>query len=72
MYYLITSVWIVVTIVSWVQGNRKVPIAIAGLGVLTQLAIWTIGIGFWGIAILAVLTLVGMFSVPEIFMSGKR
>lgn len=72
MYYLITSVWIVVTVVSWVQGNRKVPIGIAVLGVLTQLAIWTIGIGFWGIAILAVLTQVGMFSVPEIFMSGKR
>lgn len=71
MYYVITAIWIVVTVVSWIQGNRKVPTVIAVLGVLTQVAIWTLGISFWGIAILAILTLVGMLSVPEIFLGGK-
>ena len=73
MYYLLVSAaWAVVTVVSWIQGNRKMPIAIVSLGLLVQIAFWTLGIGFLGITALALLTVICMFSVPEIFLSGKR
>jgi peptidoglycan biosynthesis protein MviN/MurJ (putative lipid II flippase) len=71
MYYVISAVWVVVTIVSYIQGNRKLPIAIAVLGLLAQIGIWMIGIGYLGVAVLALLTLIGMFSVPEIFLRNK-
>jgi len=68
MYYLVSAAWIVVTVVSWNEGNRKLPIAIGVLGVLVQIGVWFVGIGFWGVVALAVLTLIGMFSVPDIFL----
>lgn len=68
MYFLVTAAWIVVTVVSYNEGNRKVPAAIASLGLLAQIGFWAFGIGFWGIAALALLTIIGMFSVPEIFL----
>ena len=67
MYYLVTAAWIVVTVVSYTQGNRKIPITIGVLGLLAQAGIWMIGIGYFGIAALALLTVIGIFSVPEIF-----
>jgi len=42
------------------------------LGVLAQIGIWGFGLGYWGIAVLAILTLIGMFSAPDIFLGGKR
>jgi hypothetical protein len=57
--------------VSYIQGNRKLPITIGVLGLVAQVGIWVIGIGFWGIAALALFTVIGMFSVPEIFSRNK-
>ncbi|MFT6573458.1 MAG: hypothetical protein ACJA16_001642 [Akkermansiaceae bacterium] len=71
MYYLVSAAWVVVTIVSYIQGNRKMPVAIGVLGLLTQIGIWTIGLGYWGVAALALFTVIGMFSVPEIFLRNK-
>jgi|GEM_PF-1487187 len=71
MYYLVSAAWIVVTVVSYIQGNRKLPTAIGVLGLLAQVGIWTIGIGYWGIAALALFTVIGMFSVPDIFLRHK-
>ena len=71
MYYLVSAAWIVVTAVSWIQGNRKMPITIGILGTLAQLGIWVLGIGFLGVAALAILTVICMFSVPAIFFAGK-
>ena len=71
MYYMISAAWIIVTVVSYIQGNRKLPIAIGVLGFLAQIGIWVIGIGYWGVAALAFLTVIGMFSVPEIFLRNK-
>jgi hypothetical protein len=67
MYYLVSAAWLVVTVVSYIQGNRKLPITIGILGLVAQVGIWVIGIGFWGIAALALFTVIGMLSVPEIF-----
>jgi peptidoglycan biosynthesis protein MviN/MurJ (putative lipid II flippase) len=67
MYYLVSAAWVVVTVVSYIQGNRKLPITIGVLGLLSQIGIWVVGIGYWGVAALALLTVIGMFSVPEIF-----
>lgn len=71
MYYIVSAAWIIVTVVSYIQGNRKVPIAIGVLGLLAQIGIWVIGIGYWGVAALALFTVIGMFSVPEIFLRNK-
>ena len=71
MYFIVTAAWIVVTAVSWIQLNRKMPITIGVLGLLAHAGIWIFGIGYWGIAALAILTVIGMTSVPEIFMGGK-
>jgi hypothetical protein len=67
MYFIISAAWITVTIISWLQDNRKLPIAIGVLGLLTQVGIWVGGVGYWGITVLAVLTVVGMFSAPDVF-----
>ena len=71
MYYLVSAAWVIVTVVSYIQGNRKLPIIIGVLGVLAQLGIWVVGFGYWGIAALALLTVIGMFSVPEIFLRNN-
>ncbi|QQL44558.1 hypothetical protein [Sulfuriroseicoccus oceanibius] len=71
MYYFVTATWLVVTTVSYVQGNRKFPMVLAVLGVLLQLGIWMLGIGYIGMVGLAILAIAGMFSVPEIFFPGR-
>lgn len=71
IYYLLTAAWIVTTVVSWLYNNRKVPILTGVLGIATQVAIWGFDIGFVGIAVLGVLTIIAMFSVPEVFLGGK-
>jgi peptidoglycan biosynthesis protein MviN/MurJ (putative lipid II flippase) len=71
MYYLVSAAWLVVTVVSYIQGNRKLPITIGILGLVAQVGIWVIGIVFWGVAALALFTVIGMFSVPEIFLRNK-
>ncbi len=71
MYYLVTSAWIVVTAVCWIQGGREMPIAIGILGLFAQIGIWIFGIGYLGVATLGLLTVICMFSAPEIFFRGK-
>ena len=70
-YYFVTATWLVVTIVSYVQGNRKFPMVLAVLGVLLQLGIWMLGIGYFGMIGLAILAIAGMFFAPEIFFPGR-
>lgn len=71
IYYLLTAAWIVTTVVSWLYENRRVPIWTAVLGIVAQIAIWGFHIGLLGVAVLGVLTIVAMFSVPEVFLGGK-
>lgn len=67
MYLVISSVWLVTTIVSGIQGGRKLTLTLAILGLLTHYAYWNLGIGLWAIPILALLSIIAMFSAPEIF-----
>jgi hypothetical protein len=39
MYYLVSAAWLVVTVVSYIQGNRKLPITIRILGLVAQVGI---------------------------------
>lgn len=71
LYIIVSAAWVVVTVVSWIQGNRRIPIVIASVGLLAQIGIWVLGLGFLGVATLAILTVICMLSVPEIFLSGK-
>jgi len=68
MYFVATAAWIVVTGINWLAGNRKVPVIIGILGVLVQIGFWGFGLGFWAISALGILTLVGMFAAPQIFL----
>jgi hypothetical protein len=67
MYFFVTAAWIAVKAISYVQGNQVIPITVGILGFLAQIGIWTPGIGYFGISALALLTAIGLFSVPEIF-----
>lgn len=69
MYFIITALWVTVIGVGWWDEKRIVPIAIAILGILAQIGIWVFGIGFFGIAALGILVLIGMFSSHEIFLN---
>ena len=71
MYFFVTAAWLTVTIVSFYQGNRKIPIIMGSLGLAAQLGIWTAGIGFIGVIALVILTIIGMFSAPEIFFPSR-
>ena len=57
--------------VGWWDEKRVTPIVIAGIGLLVQIGYWFFGFGFFGIAALGVLILVGMFSSYEIFLNIK-
>ncbi len=47
------------------------PITIGILGLIAQIGIWVFGIGLLGVVALGILTVTCMFSVPDIFLSGK-
>ncbi|MBB5351675.1 type IV secretory pathway VirB2 component (pilin) [Haloferula luteola] len=66
-----SAIWVVVTVVSYLQGNRKVPMAIGVLGCLAQVGIWAFGIGYWGVAVLALCAVIGMFTAPDIFFRNS-
>jgi hypothetical protein len=71
LYIIVTSAWIVAVIVSWIYENRKMPVAIGILGTIAQIGIWFFGFGFLGVAALALLTVICMFSVSEVFFGGR-
>ncbi len=70
MYYIITASWIVTLIVSWNDGNRAMPIVIGLLGAIIQAGIWYLGFGYFGVGGLGLLTVICMWSVPDIFIRG--
>jgi hypothetical protein len=69
MYYILTALWIIVIGVGWWDEKRVIPIVIASLGIIIQIGYWFFGFGFFGIAALGVLVLIGMFSSHEIFLN---
>jgi hypothetical protein len=71
MYYTLTALWIIVIGVGWWDEKRVIPIVLACLGLIIQIGFWFFGFGYFGIAALGVLVLIGMFSSPEIFLDGE-
>ncbi len=67
MYFFVTAAWLVTCSISWHYGNRGIPILVFLFGIAAQIGIWLVGIGFTGIAAIAILTVICMFTVPEIF-----
>ncbi len=71
LYLLATALWLVVTVVNWINENRGVTAIIGTLGLLIQVGMWGFGIGLWGFAGLGVLIVIGMLAVPDVFLGGK-
>ncbi|NLT72490.1 MAG: hypothetical protein GXX91_17595 [Verrucomicrobiaceae bacterium] len=69
MYYLLTALWLIVIGVGWWDEKQVIPIVIASLGIIVQIGFWFFSFGFFGIAALGVLVLIGMFSSHEIFLN---
>lgn len=47
------------------------PIIIGILGTIVQAGIWYFGFGYFGVAGLGLLTVICMWSVPDIFLRGS-
>ena len=71
MCYSLTALWIIVIGVGWWDEKRVIPIVPACLGLIIQIGFWFFCFGYFGIAALGVLVLIGMFSSPEIFLDGE-
>lgn len=73
MYFFITALWLVVVGVNWWDEKRAASITIGSLGLIVQAGIWLFGFGYFGIAALGLLCLVGMFFSAEVFLhAGGR
>ena len=72
MYYFLTMTWLGVVIVGWHHAQqRRLPIILGILGCLGQVGFWFLGWGFFAVAFLGVLSLIGMVSVPDVFLREK-
>lgn len=58
MFYIVISAWLVGVVVSFIYGNRKLPIAILLIGIGATAVQFTIGIGYIYIAVMAVLSVI--------------
>jgi len=58
MFFVVIAAWLVGIIVSLINHNRKLPLSILAIGVLFLVGHFTIGFGFFAIAVMAILCLV--------------
>ena len=58
MFYLVIAIWLAGIITSFILENRKLPITILIIGILLTTADFTIGIGYFYIALMAILSVV--------------
>ena len=58
MFFIVLGVWIVGVIVSFIYGNRGLPLTILMCGVAATALQFTIGIGFFYIAVMAILSII--------------
>ena len=65
-YIIVSSAWVVCTLLSFLFGNKKLPISIGAIGIIIQIGFWTMGWGYLAITVLALLTVVCMLLTPEI------
>lgn len=56
--WIILGAWLVAIILSYVNGNRRMPTVILILGLLTLAGTFTGLLGYFGLTILAILTVI--------------
>lgn len=67
-----TALWVVTTVIVWINDHRKVATVSAVVGVVAEILMWSLGVpwSLVGVAVLGVLAIVCMFAVPEVFLGG--
>jgi hypothetical protein len=58
MAFIVLAAWLVGVIVSLVNGNRKLPLSILGIGVLILGIHFTVGLGMFALMSMAILTII--------------
>lgn len=58
MFFIVLGAWLAGIIVSLVNHNRKLPLSILGIGTLVLVGNFTVGFGFIGVAVMAVLSVI--------------
>lgn len=69
-YAFITSWRLLTVIVDWIYESRKAAVLVGIMGCLAQAAM-RCGFWYYGMAALAVVTALGMYAAPDIFLRGK-
>jgi hypothetical protein len=55
-FLIVVAVWLSAVIISFINGRRRFPIAVLALGIAAIAATLFLGLGWIGLAVLAVLT----------------
>ncbi len=58
MGFIVLGAWIAGVIVSWINGNRKLPLSILGIGIVVLGLHFTIGLGMYALLLMAVLSII--------------
>lgn len=58
MFYIVIAAWLVGVIVSFIYGNRKLPITILLIGIGITVTEFTVGIGYFYISAMAVVAII--------------
>ena len=58
MAFIVLAAWLVGVIVSLVNGNRKLPLGILGIGVLILAIHFTVGLGMFALLSMAILAII--------------
>ncbi len=58
MAFIVLAAWLVGIIVSFVNGNRRLPFSILGIGILVLAGHFTVGFGIFALLAMAVLAII--------------
>jgi len=58
MFYIVIAAWLAGVIVSFINGNRKLPLTIFVIGAAATAFQFTVGMGYYYIALMAITALV--------------
>lgn len=58
MFFIVIGAWLAGVVVSLINHNRKLPISVLLIGIVVLTGHFTIGFGFFTVAILAILSAV--------------
>ena len=58
MFFIVLGAWLAGVVVSLVNHNRKFPLWILGIGALVLIGHFTVGFGFFAVAVMAILSVI--------------